>query len=70
MATQTGLNPDDSDAFRAFLAAEGQAFLERMDAWLSARAAGNSADAGSRAVRAGVGIYQIHDEVVKTGDED
>ena len=44
--------------FRAFLEAEGQAFLERADAWLTAHRA---ADQGSAAIRLGVGVYHIED---------
>lgn len=45
--------------FRAFLEAEGQAFLERVDAWLTAhRVAKQDASA---AIRLGVGVYHIQD---------
>jgi hypothetical protein len=53
--------------FRKFLETEGQAFLERVDAWLTAhqaRAGEPSADAGS--VRLGVGVYHIQDEEVRS----
>jgi hypothetical protein len=42
--------------FEAFLAAEGQAFLERVDDWLTARQVDVS---DARAVRMGVGVYEI-----------
>jgi hypothetical protein len=46
--------------FRAFLESEGQAFLERVDAWLeSHRAAAQSSE--SDAIRLGVGVYHIQD---------
>jgi hypothetical protein len=46
--------------FRAFLESEGQAFLERVDAWLeSHRAAAQSSD--SDAIRLGVGVFHIQD---------
>jgi hypothetical protein len=45
--------------FRAFLEAEGQAFLERVDAWLES----HRVDPGSpsEALRLGVGVYHIQD---------
>ncbi|MCS6947894.1 MAG: DUF6502 family protein [Steroidobacteraceae bacterium] len=47
--------------FRDYLAREGQAFLERVDAWLSAHEADRSAPA-SRCLRLGVGVYHIQTE--------
>lgn len=44
-------------AFQAFLEEEGQAFLERVDAWLSANEA--SADSEETTVRLGLGAYWI-----------
>jgi Family of unknown function (DUF6502) len=46
--------------FEAFLAAEGQAFLERMDDWLAAHQAAPSTSARAP-LRLGVGLYQILD---------
>jgi hypothetical protein len=48
--------------FRKFLEGEGQAFLERVDAWLTAHQV--PADAGDvrATVRLGVGAYHIQDE--------
>jgi hypothetical protein len=49
-------------AFRKFLEREGQAFLERVDDWLTQHEA--PADAQERAlVRVGAGVYQIQDEI-------
>jgi hypothetical protein len=45
----------DVPAFQDFLAAEGQAFLERADDWLSSREQSDADDT----VRIGVGVYQI-----------
>src|SRR5215813_8364056 len=45
--------------FEAFLAAEGQAFLERIDDWLAAHQADNSGEATPPTLRLGVGVYQI-----------
>jgi hypothetical protein len=52
----------DAAAFRAWLEDEGQAFLERADAWLSAREARPDAPRRQRLVRLGVGLFQIQDE--------
>lgn len=53
--------------FREFLEIEGQAFLERVDAWLTthrARADHPSEEAG--AIRLGAGVYHIQDEDVRS----
>ena len=48
--------------FQQFLDREGQAFLERVDAWLTAHEARNSkADVAQASVRLGVGLYHIQD---------
>jgi hypothetical protein len=57
-ATNTCMSPKTVPAFRKFIEAEGQAFLERVDAWLSAH---EQADEGPR-VRLGFGAYWIEDE--------
>jgi hypothetical protein len=49
--------------FRRFLEAEGQAFLERVDAWLAAHEV--NAEAGTadeKAIRLGAGVYHVQDE--------
>jgi len=46
--------------FEAFLAAEGQAFLERVDDWLAAHQA-DPATSARAPLRLGVGLYQILD---------
>jgi hypothetical protein len=48
--------------FEAFLAAEGQAFLERVDDWLAAHQV-EAPRAQGRAVRLGVGVYEILDDI-------
>lgn len=50
--------------FQAFLDAEGQAFLERMDDWLSAHQV--PAEAAARSMRLGVGVYHIGSDEVST----
>jgi hypothetical protein len=48
--------------FREFLNQEGQAFLERVDAWLLAHEAkGTAADAEKAAIRLGAGVYHLQD---------
>ena len=49
-------------AFRDLLELEGQAFLERIDAWLAERADKSPRKANERTVRTGVGVYLIHDD--------
>ena len=46
-------------AFRQFLEQEGQAFLERMDDWLTEHQAGK--DPNGDAIRLGAGVYHIED---------
>ena len=71
-ATNTRIDPAALPEFRAFLEAEGQAFLERVDAWLSAheqpvpdpRSPGDApvaTDAG-RPLRLGAGLFAIQGE--------
>jgi hypothetical protein len=47
--------------FRAFLEAEGQAFLERVDAWLTAHRLTDQDEVRPAAIRLGVGVYHIQD---------
>jgi hypothetical protein len=60
MATNRALPRRHLRAFEAFLETEGQAFLERVDGWLSARGAAAVHD--ERTLRVGVGMYQIHEQ--------
>jgi hypothetical protein len=64
MATSDRLPRQQVRAFREFLASEGQAFLERIDAWLSAHSTGGDTfqTARHKLVRTGVGVYLIHDD--------
>jgi hypothetical protein len=48
--------------FRKFLEHEGQAFLERIDAWLTAHQVAPDSDRAGEAIRLGVGTYHIQDE--------
>lgn len=57
-ASESRIRAADAAAFREFIEARGQRFLEDVDAWLhSHRAADN--EAGAEPVRLGVGIYAI-----------
>jgi hypothetical protein len=47
--------------FRRFLDAEGQAFLERLDAWLTEHEVREGASGDQEVIRLGVGMYQIQD---------
>jgi hypothetical protein len=60
MATQFALPQRHVRAFRELLENEGNAFLEKIDAWLAARAAREKTR--GRVVRTGVGMYLIHEE--------
>ena len=49
--------------FRRLLETEGQAFLERIDAWLAAhRVAPDDAAAREKAIRLGAGLYHVQDK--------
>lgn len=61
-ATNTRIRPADARRFVAFLEKEGQAFLERVDEWLSRHEAPVQPTAKTRTLRIGVGVYGIHDE--------
>lgn len=54
------IDPDAVPAFREFLEREGQAFLERADAWLTAHQIDDTGDA-TTGVRLGVGVYHVQD---------
>jgi hypothetical protein len=45
--------------FEAFLAIEGQAFLERVDEWLASHQSESMSSGSPGAVRLGVGVYEI-----------
>ncbi len=45
--------------FEAFLAVEGQAFLERVDDWLASHQIDSTTSAPTQGIRLGVGVYEI-----------
>jgi hypothetical protein len=59
-AVNLSIDPAALPAFQDFLEAEGQAFLERVDDWLSAHEASTTGETDpSAGVRLGVGVYHI-----------
>jgi hypothetical protein len=58
-AISVGVDPRQLPAFRAFLEREGQAFLERVDDWLTAHAVEDGDE--RRAMRLGAGVYHIEE---------
>lgn len=59
-ATNTRIPESAVPAFREFIEREGQAFLERVDAWLTENE--HSAADGSNSVRLGMGAYWIEQQ--------
>jgi hypothetical protein len=51
--------------FREFLEKEGQAFLERIDDWITAHEVASSTDERGTGIRLGVGVYHIQDRVAR-----
>jgi hypothetical protein len=61
-ATNTEVRAGAAADFRAYLEQEGQVFLERADAWLSAHEVPSEPPRRHRTIRLGVGVFQIQDE--------
>lgn len=59
-ATNTQISPANVAKFRAFLETEGQAFLERVDDWLTEH---EEEGAAAPTVRLGLGAYWIQEEL-------
>jgi hypothetical protein len=59
-ASNNLIEPKHQKAFKAFLDKEGQAFLERVDDWLSAHETPNDTPSTANKIRLGVGVYAIH----------
>ena len=66
-ALSLNVDPRSLPDFRAFLETEGQAFLERVDAWLTAHRSADQDEVGSAAIRLGVGVYHIQDAASGVG---
>jgi len=61
-AVNDHINASALPEFREFLEREGQAFLERVDAWLTEhRAPDQGSDAAPKEIRLGAGLYHIGD---------
>jgi len=58
-ALSLSVDPRARREFEAFLAVEGQAFLERVDEWLAAHQIENRGAAPVEGIRVGVGVYEI-----------
>jgi hypothetical protein len=58
-ALNLSVDPRARREFEAFLAIEGQAFLERVDEWLAAHQIENVGSAPTEGIRVGVGVYEI-----------
>src|SRR6516164_5969599 len=58
-ALSLSVDPRARREFEAFLAVEGQAFLERVDEWLAAHQIENTGSAPIEGIRMGVGVYEI-----------
>jgi hypothetical protein len=50
------------EEFRELVEKRGLAFLEEIDAWLSANETEKDGNAGARSIRLGAGVYLIHDD--------
>lgn len=66
-AVNLKVDPRSLPAFREFLESEGQAFLERIDDWLSAHELSETDASSTAGIRLGVGVYRIGDEKVVGG---
>lgn len=60
-ATNIHVDEACTGEFEVFVKREGQAFLERVDAWLSEHETSGSTDTSRRAIRLGLGMYWIQD---------
>jgi hypothetical protein len=61
-ATNPNVRAVDVREFRAFLEVEGQALLERVDAWLADHEPSPEARRQYKTTRLGIGVYQIQDD--------
>lgn len=61
-AAETQVPVGAADEFREFLEEEGQAFLERVDAWLAGHQCSGDEATADATVRMGVGVFQIQDD--------
>jgi len=59
------VDPKSLPQFRKMLEREGQAFLERIDDWISAHELGSRSDEQGTGIRLGVGLYHIQDRATR-----
>ncbi len=64
-ASNNQIDPKHQKAFKAFVDKEGQAFLERIDDWLSAHETTQFTPNSQAPIRLGVGVYAIHTSIDK-----
>src|SRR6516162_11508385 len=67
-ALNLSVDPRARREFEAFLAVEGQAFLERVDEWLASHQAEGAGSAPIEGIRVGVGVYEILAEKMSSKD--
>jgi hypothetical protein len=60
------VDPKALPEFREMLEREGQAFLERVDEWISAHELRSGGDEQPLGIRLGVGVYHIQDRATRT----
>lgn len=60
-ATNINIGRDNVDDFREFVNREGQAFLERVDAWLTDHEKSDNQHQPDEVIRLGLGLYWIQD---------
>lgn len=60
-AVNDSIPADAVPEFRKFLEEEGQAFLERLDRWLTAHEVRDAGESSGKTVRLGAGVYHIQD---------
>lgn len=66
-ATNTQMSPEKAEEFRRFVEQEGQAFLEKIDAWLTANETNEKENTQhTQTIRLGVGTYLIEQNFSET----
>lgn len=70
-ASNTEISPEYAEAFRAFIEKEGQAFLEKVDAWLTEHEQPATAHSEKNIkMRLGVGTYLIEEIIAQESNAD
>ncbi len=63
-ATNSSIDANAAPEFRAFVEEQGQAFLEKVDQWLTEHAADSADTHAKERVRLGIGLFTIQDEIL------